>query len=205
MIKLVVYVHGKGGNAQEAEHYKAMFPNCGVIGFDYKSETPWEAKEEFKKYFDEKKREYDSVILIANSIGAFFSMNTLSEKQIDKAFFISPVVDMENLIENMMHWAGVTEEELKARKEIKTDFGETLSYNYLEYVRENPISWRVSTDILYGEKDNLTSKEVITVFAEKTGSSLTIMNRRVTFVTRRIALSFIFSWFYFLLFEVSRT
>lgn len=128
MKKLVVYVHGKGGNAQEAEHYKAIFPNCGVIGFDYKSETPWEAKEEFKKYFDEKKREYDSVILIANSIGAFFSMNTLSEKQIDKAFFISPVVDMENLIENMMHWAGVTEEELKTRKEIKTDFGETLSY-----------------------------------------------------------------------------
>ena len=39
MKKLVVYVHGKGGNAQEAEHYKAMFPNCGVIGFDYKSET----------------------------------------------------------------------------------------------------------------------------------------------------------------------
>ena len=194
MKKIVVYIHGKGGNAQEAEHYKAMFPNCGVIGFDYKSETPWEAKEEFKKYFDEKKREYDSVILIANSIGAFFSMNTLSEKQIDKAFFISPVVDMENLIENMMHWAGVTEEELKARKEIKTDFGETLSYNYLEYVRENPISWRVPTDILYGEKDNLTSKEVITVFAEKTGSSLTIMQNGEHWFHTAEQMTFLDNW-----------
>ena len=33
MEEIVVYVHGKGGSAQEAEHYKALFPNCEVIGF----------------------------------------------------------------------------------------------------------------------------------------------------------------------------
>ena len=35
MEEIVVYVHGKGGSAQEAEHYKALFPDCEVIGFDY--------------------------------------------------------------------------------------------------------------------------------------------------------------------------
>ena len=37
MEEIVVYVHGKGGSAQEAEqaeHYKALFPDCEVIGFD---------------------------------------------------------------------------------------------------------------------------------------------------------------------------
>ena len=43
MEEIVVYVHGKGGPAQEAEHYKALFPDCEVIGFDYRSQTPWEA------------------------------------------------------------------------------------------------------------------------------------------------------------------
>ena len=41
---LVLYVHGKGGSAHEAGHYKMLFPNHEVIGFDYQSQTPWEAR-----------------------------------------------------------------------------------------------------------------------------------------------------------------
>ena len=43
MRKLAVYVHGKGGNATESEHYKPLLPEYDVIGFDYKSEIPWDA------------------------------------------------------------------------------------------------------------------------------------------------------------------
>ena len=82
---------------------------------------------------------------------------------------------MEKLIENMMLWADVTEQELAEKLEIPTDFGETLSWKYLCYVREHPISWRVPTRILYGEHDNLTSLETISAFAEKTGAALTVM------------------------------
>ncbi len=39
-MEAVVYVHGKGGSADEAVHYKPLFPHCDVIGFDYHSETP---------------------------------------------------------------------------------------------------------------------------------------------------------------------
>ena len=46
MKDLIVYVHGKGGSAEEAEHYAMLFPNHEVIGFDYKSQTPWEAKKD---------------------------------------------------------------------------------------------------------------------------------------------------------------
>ena len=44
MNRLVIYRHGKDGNAIEAEHYKPLFNNSTVIGFDYKSQTPQEAK-----------------------------------------------------------------------------------------------------------------------------------------------------------------
>ncbi len=175
MKNTVVYVHGKGGSAAEAEHYKALFPDSEVVGFDYQSQTPWEAREEFPRFFSEQRKRCDSLTLIANSIGAFFSLSSLDETLVDRAYFISPVVDMEKLIANMMQWANVTERELTEKGEIPTDFGETLSWAYLCYVREHPIDWRVPTRILYGAQDNLTSLETISAFAEKLGAALTVM------------------------------
>ena len=127
MDKAVIYIHGKGGNAEEAIHYKPLFSDCDVIGLDYTAQFPWEAKEEFPLLFNSIYTNYKTVEIIANSIGAYFAINALANQQIEKAYFISPVVDMERLIADMMIWANVTEDELKEKKEIQTTFGETLS------------------------------------------------------------------------------
>ena len=174
MKRIVVYVHGKGGSAAEAGHYVPLFPGCEVIGFDYCAQTPWEAKEEFPQFFAELRKRCDRLTLISNSIGAFFSLSSL-DGLVDDTYLISPVVDMEKLIGDMMTLANVTEQRLEERREIATDFGETLSWRYLCYVREHPVEWRVPTRILYGERDNLTSKETISVFAERVGAELTVM------------------------------
>ena len=174
MKRIVVYVHGKGGSAAEAGHYVPLFPGCEVIGFDYCAQTPWEAKEEFPQFFAELRKRCDRLTLISNSIGAFFSLSSL-DGLVDDTYLISPVVDMEKLIGDMMTWANVTEQRLEERREIATDFGETLSWRYLCYVREHPVEWRVPTRILYGERDNLTSKETISAFAERVGAELTVM------------------------------
>ena len=47
---LVIYIHGKGGSASESMYYDRFFPDSDVIGFDYKSETPWQAAKEFSEY-----------------------------------------------------------------------------------------------------------------------------------------------------------
>ena len=172
---LIVYIHGKGGSAAEAEHYKTLFKDADTAGFNYTSQTPWEACEEFPEFFDSRRKNYDTVTLIANSIGAFLSMNALSEKHIDSALFISPVVNMERLIEDMMKRANVTEALLSTEKEIATGFGETLSWEYLCYVREHPVTWNVPTHILYGEEDHLTSYETISAFAEKIHAVFSVM------------------------------
>lgn len=96
MKNAVIYVHGKGGSSDEANHYKKLFnDHYEIIGFDYKAELPWQAKEEFQNYFDFIAPKYSEILLIANSIGAYFSLISLSEKPITKALFISPIVDME--------------------------------------------------------------------------------------------------------------
>ena len=117
MKRLVIYIHGKGGNAEEANHYRSLFTGSDVIGFDYTSQNSWDAKIEFSKFFDSYSKAYDEVILIANSIGAFFAMSTLAEKSISKALFISPIVNMEKPIADRMLWANVTEDELQSKIE----------------------------------------------------------------------------------------
>jgi len=175
MKKAVLYIHGKGGDAIEAEHYKEIFPNDDVIGLDYKSVTPWDTKEEFVRAYQHLSQKYENISIIANSIGAYFAMNALTDKKIERAFFISPVVDMENLIKDMMFWADISEEKLAEKKEIAISEEEILSWRFLCYVREHTLKWNVPTDILYAEKDHLISMEAISQFAKEHNAVVTVM------------------------------
>ena len=176
MKNAVIYIHGKGGKAEEANRYKKFFSDeYDIIGFDYKSEFPWNAKEEFPKFLDSITLRYSEIFLIANSIGAYYSMLSLADSPIKKAMFISPIVDMEKLILNMLVRSNVTEKDLHKEKVIETSFGESLSWEYLSYVRNHPITWHIPTHILYAENDTMTSLETITDFANKIGASLTVM------------------------------
>ena len=171
----VLYIHGKGGCAAECEHYRPLFPGYEVIGLDYHTFLPWETGTEIRDAVTKLKEKFENIILIANSIGAFFSMNAGINGMIEKAWFISPIVDMEKLITDMMRWANVTEAELEARGVIHTSFGEDLSWNYLRYARSHPIRWTAPTRILYGSRDNLTPFEIIRDFAKKHHAALTVM------------------------------
>ena len=190
----VLYIHGKNGSAEEANHYLPLFPSRDVIGLDYKGFTPWEAGKEIKENIIRIKEKYDGVILIANSIGAYFSMNADIEKDINHAYFISPVVDMEKLITDMMVYAGVTDSELKEKGIVHTSFGEDLSWDYLCYVRERPVIWRVPTDILYGSKDNLMSAETITGFARNHNATLTVMENGEHWFRTEEQMRFLDNW-----------
>ena len=175
MKKLILYIHGKGGTASESEHYQPLFPAYDVTGLDYQTFTPKETGEEIHSAVVKLKEAYDDIILIANSIGAFFCMYADIDSMIEKAYFISPIVDIEKLMADMMVWEGVTDEDLERCGRIQTAFGEELSWDYLCYVREHPVQWTVPTEILYGSRDNLMSTETIQAFAKKHNAGLTVM------------------------------
>lgn len=175
MDNVIIYIHGQGGSAKEAEHFAPLFENSHVIGLDYRSTTPWEAKAEFPKLLEPICKPVQSVQLVANSIGAFLAMHALSETRIDRAFFISPIVNMRKLIEDMMKAANVNENELRKAGIIETSLGQTLSWEYYSYVKNRQINWKIPTHILYGGRDNLTSLITISEFAEQIGATLTVM------------------------------
>lgn len=170
----VLYIHGKGGSAGEAEHYNKLFADCEVVGLDYISDTPWEFKEETKDMIKEITEKHGKITLVANSIGAYFSMNSFDLSQVKRAFFISPIVNMKKLIQDMMLWAGVDERLLKEKQFIETSFGETLSWEYYQYAKNNPLNWSVPTRILYARHDNLTAFETVSAFAQAHNAELTV-------------------------------
>ena len=193
-MNLILYIHGMGGSHTESEHYKALFPDYEVIGLDYKTFIPWETGSEIHEAVVGFKSRYEKIILIANSIGAFFSMNADLNGLIENAYFISPIVDMEFLICNMMKFAGVTEAELEAKKVISTSSGPDLSWEYLTYVRKHPLEWNVPTRILYGENDNLMPFEVIKNFSQKYNSPVTVMKGGEHWFHTSEQMSFLDNW-----------
>lgn len=174
-MNVVLYVHGKGGNAKEAERYKPLFPDCDVVGLEYRGQTEFLASREISAAVNRLRERYEEIVLVANSIGAYYSMRAGVGERIKKAFFISPIVDMEKLIGNMMVAENVTERELQEKGRIPTKFGEPLVWEYLVHVREHPVEWNAPTHILYGEKDELTDEETIRTFTKKHNATLTVM------------------------------
>ena len=122
-------------------------------------------------------------------------MNALREKSIEKALFISPVVNMEVLILRMMSWANVSEEELQQKGEIPTSFGETLSWQYLCYARQNPIRWKTKTAILYGEQDHLVERPIVERFAREIDAPLTVMPKGEHWFHTEEQMRFLDDWF----------
>ena len=62
------------------------------------------------------------------------------------------------------------------------------------YVKNNPIHWKIPTEILFGENDNLTSLETIKNFAEINNFSLTVMKGGEHFFHTDEQMKFLDDW-----------
>lgn len=185
--KVYLFVHGRHGCKEEGRAFaEAVGPlgwqvlaidlpehgeRTGETGFD-----PWHAVPELQAVMAWARERWPRTALRATSLGAWFSMLAFAAEPPEKSLFVSPVLDMERLIWRMMQWAGVTEAELEARREIETSFGETLSWRYYQYAKSRPITfWPSPTAILYADGDTLTERREAESFAARFHCELTVM------------------------------
>ena len=185
--QVCLFLHGQSGHKEEGERFAQIANPKGwqVVAIDLPQHgqrqggaepfLPWVVVPELEQVWQELQGRWKRIALRANSIGAWLAMLALAGKPVDTCLFVSPGVDMENLIQPMMTWAGVTEERLEREREIPTDFGQTLSWDYLKYVRQHPVhALSAHTNILYGDQDNLVPQPVVECFARAEGAHLTV-------------------------------
>ncbi len=128
-------------------------------------------------------------------MGAYFNLLAYKDENIKQCLFLSPVVNMKTIIDNMMMWSNTTEEELKEKQEIKTNFGATPYWDYYEYVKNNPINtWNKSTSILFGDKDNMQTEDLIKDFANKFNCKLTVLENGEHYFHTEEQLNFYKAW-----------
>ena len=204
--KVYLYIHGKMGCKEEALPFAELACPAGyqVLAIDLPEHgqrkgsaekfLPWFALRDIRLVYQYSVLHWKQVSLRATSIGAWFAMLALEEKPIRNALFVSPVVDMEGLITNMMQYAHVTEQQLRRAGEIPTNLGETLSWPYLCWVREHPLRWQGRTQVLYGDQDALTSRTMIERFRQESGAHLTIMEGGEHWFHTPLQLAVLQSW-----------
>lgn len=188
--QVFLFVHGQNGSKEEAADFAGLVLPFGyqVLSIDLPghgtrlSETdcfdPWHIVPELKTVMTWMRGRWSDISLRCNSLGAWFSMLAFSDEPLRQCLFVSPVLDMAELIGDMMEWAGVTAERLEREKEIVTDFGQTLSWEYRNYARSHPIvRWTPPTHILCGENDQLVRRETAETFAARFHGTVTVMPR----------------------------
>lgn len=122
------------------------------------------------------KQQWQDISLFACSMGAYFSLLAYKEENLEQCLFLSPVIDMERIINNMMMWFNITPELLQEKKEIKTPIGQVLYWDYYNYVKEHPIEkWDIATAIFYSAKDEIVEFETIENFMKQFHCKLKVM------------------------------
>lgn len=186
--RLYLFVHGKCGCKEEGGAFAEIVCREGwqVLAIDLPEHgerqggepgfDPWHVVPELQSALVYARQRWEHIALRATSIGAWFAMQAFVEEPLERALFVSPVLDMEKLIRNMMLWTSVDEARLEQEGEISTGFGETLSWRYLQYAKEHPVTaWHTDTTILYPGKDNLTDRTTVDEFVHRFGCKLTVM------------------------------
>ena len=208
--KVFIAVHGNMSNKEDKviEILANKVTNKGyqLISFDLpehgerKIDTNYLCKvqncvNDLKQIIEYAKVNYNEINIWACSIGAYFSLLAYKDEDLKQCLFLSPVVNMKIIIENMMLWSNTTEKELNEKQEIKTDFGQTLYWDYYLYVKENPITnWNKKTYILYGNKDNMQNENIIEDFSNEFNCDLTILKNGEHYFHTEEQLNFYSDW-----------
>jgi len=208
--KVFIAVHGNMSNKKDEVikilANRVVSKGYQVLSFDLpehgerKDDTNYLCKvqncvKDLNKIIEYARKNYAEINLWACSMGAYFSLLAYKDEDIKQCLFLSPVVNMKVIIDNMMLWSNTTEEKLKEKQEIKTDCGQTLYWDYYEYVNNNPITnWNKKTFVLYGNKDNLQDENIIKDFCNNFNCSLSILENGEHYFHTEEQLKFYGNW-----------
>ncbi|WP_312649609.1 alpha/beta hydrolase [Aminipila sp.] len=208
--KLFIAVHGNMSNKEDSVisilAEKAVEKGYKVVSFDLPMHgervkqkyecNPQNCVSDLLAVYEYAKEISQDISLFSCSMGAYFSLLAYRDFGLKQALFLSPVVNMEQIIHNMMAGFGVSEERLQKEKIIELPIGQNLEWDYFSYVKANPIDfeWNTPTAILYGTADNLCEWKEISSFTERYHVNLQVLEQGEHYFHTQEQLAVFNSW-----------
>ena len=167
-----IWVLAEEATAKGFQVLSIDLPQHGERVYETERLMPQECVRELKTMYSFAANQGKSVSLFGCSMGAYFELLAFSNMQIEYAWFLSPVTDMQRIIENIMAYCHITEQEFQQKVAVDNDI-EPLYYPYYSYVKSHPINvWNHKTYILRGENDTVCEYAFVKNFADRFGCEL---------------------------------
>lgn len=192
--RIYVAVHGRCGNKEDEQIrcFAEMAVNNGfrVLSFDLPQHGQRQQEEGYPcsakngcadvetvcRFASELAEE---VCVFACSVGAYFTMLAYPALTLRELLFLSPVTDMNHLLQGMMTQAGITVQKLEQEKRVILSEGLQLDWNDYCYVQQHPVLYDslCPAAILYGARDTLCRRSDVERFAACHHVRLTIYDQ----------------------------
>lgn len=171
--RAVVGVHGQFSNKRDP-----VMARCGdviasrddqLITFDLpnhgdrpddKAFNAMAANSEVRAFAQLARSQSSEVGLLAGSIGAYFSLCDTPARTFERAWLVSPLIDLEYYIRDVMAEYSVTDEQLEAQTVIDTPRA-ALEWPYLRFVEEHPARLDIPAWIIRGDQDEMVPLDTL--------------------------------------------
>lgn len=118
----------------------------------------------------------DELCFFGCSLGAYYALLALGSASFRRSWFLSPVLDMEQLVRRWMAEEAITEKRLRQEGTISLAAGPFLGWDDYCYIRRHPVDgWSSPLSILYGERDDMTDRSALDAFVRAHAAALQIV------------------------------
>lgn len=205
--KMMIAVHGNQSNKQDLIIEKlaivAISKGYQLLSFDLPQHGDRKNNGELMTFqncsnnllaiMDFAKNNSDTISCFGCSIGAYFIISTFPKERLHEIFFLSPLIYMNEFIENMMTYSSVSKEELKRENVINTDVGQLVWDDY-QFTKNHPLIWDKPVSILVGQNDELSLSNQFKNFVKMSKSNLTVLENGEHFFHTEEQISYYSRW-----------
>ena len=136
---------------------------------------PWQPVLFLKNLLVHAKRRWENIGVFADSVGAWLCMLAFEGAGVERCLFLSPVLDMADVIASKLDQAGITPAQLRRQKTVSAGEYE-LTYDYFRWLqRHRAHALCENTAVLLGGQDPLVSKSSVQRFCGKEGAIITTL------------------------------
>ena len=161
---------------------------------DDKAFNPIEASPEVRMFAQLAHSQSTEIGLRAHSIRAYFSLCDTPAGTFERVWLVSPLLDLEYYIPDMMAEYSVTDEQLEAEPEINTPRG-VLEWPYLRFVEKHPARLDIPSWIIRGDQDEVVPLDALSRFVGASGVELVQIEGGQHFLGQPPHLDTVVAWF----------